>query len=317
MGVILTGVLLFITVILGARLWCYRRQIDYILDQISLLEQEDTNYRLSSYCHVGRTEKLIDEFNRVWQKNRERMISLRRGNRSYRESIIGISHDIRTPLTSAKGYTQMLLDGTVMNQEKQQLYISKVEQRIDDVVDMLGQLFEYARVEAGERTFDRERINLSNLFADTISLFYDDFVHRGCEPAVNIGETPLFIEADAGGIKRILENLIKNALVHGKGEYRFSVDRQEDYAVIMVSNLTDSIEKGDMEYIFERFYTTEQSRTRKTTGLGLSIVRQFAEAMRGNVSADLKEGVFTVRVTFPLYLDSEGESISSDRSLLC
>lgn len=301
---ILIGALVFAVIFLGARLWCYRRQTDYLLKQISLWEQEDTNYCLSSYCRIGKTEKLIGEFNRVWQKNRERMIALKKGNRSYRESIMGISHDIRTPLTSAKGYTQMLLKGSLTDLEKQQRYIEKVEQRIDDVVDMLDQLFEYARVEAGERSFCVERINLNNIFADTLSLFYDDFVQAGCEPAVDISETPLYIEADADGVKRIIENLIKNALVHGKKdvhgneEYRFSVEKQDGQAVITMSNLTDSIEKSDMEHIFERFYTTDQSRTRKTTGLGLAIVRQFTESMGGNVSADLTEGVFSVRVAF-------------------
>ena len=204
MGEILIGALVLAVIFFGARLWCYRRQIDYLLGQISLLEQEDTNYCLSSYCRIGKTEKLINEFNRVWRKNRERMIELKKGNRSYRESIMGISHDIRTPLTSAKGYMQMLLKGSLDDAEKQQHYIEKVEQRIDDVVDMLEQLFEYARVEAGERSFHAERINLNNIFADTLSLFYDDFVQAGCEPAVDISETPLYIEADADGVKRII-----------------------------------------------------------------------------------------------------------------
>ena len=298
MGEILIGTLVLIVIFFGARLWCYRRQIDYLLKQISLLEQEDTNYCLSSYCRIGKTEKLIGEFNRVWQKKRESMIALKKGNMSYRESIMGISHDIRTPLTSAKGYTQMLLKGSLTDVEKQQRYIEKVEQRIDDVVDMLDQLFEYARVEAGERKFNTERINLNNIFSDTLSLFYDDFVQAGCEPAVDISETPLYIEADVDGVKRIIENLIKNALFHGKGEYRFSVEKQDEQAVITMSNLTDSIEKDDIEHIFERFYTTDKSRTRKTTGLGLAIVKQFTESMGGNVSADLMEGVFRVRVAF-------------------
>lgn len=297
---LLAGVLFVIVVILAARLWRYRRQVDHLLGQISLLEQEDTNYRLSSCCPVGRTEKLINELNRVWDQGRERMISLRRESRSYRESITGISHDIRTPLTSAKGYIQMLRSGSVTDGEKQRSYLEKVERRLDDVVELLEQLFEYARVEAGERSFDREKVNLSNLFMDTLSLFYEDFVQRGCEPAVNIGEEPVFIEADAGGIKRILENIVKNALVHGKGGYRLSLSRQDGSAVITASNFTDSIEKGDMEHIFDRFYTTDQSRTLRTTGLGLSIVKQFTEAMGGRVSASLADGVFAIQVVFPL-----------------
>ena len=295
----LLGGLIFAVILLGIQLWRYKRQIDHLLGQMSLLEQEDTNYRLSSYCRVGRTEKLIDEINRIRQLDRERTLSLRRGNRSYRESIIGISHDIRTPLTSTKGYTQMLLGDAVTDEGKRKMYIKKVEQRIDDVVDLLGQLFEYARMEADEIVFETERINLCNSFADTLSLFYDDFTEKGCEPEVEISQSPCYIKADRNAIKRITENLIKNALVHGKGGYRFAVEGKGDRVEITVSNLTDSIEESDLEHIFDRFYTTEQSRTRKTTGLGLTIVKRFAEKMGGDVSASLKDGVFSIRVVFP------------------
>ena len=106
---IVTVVSLIVTIGLASRLWCYHRQIDYLLGQIEFLEQEDTNYRLSSYCRIGQTERLIEEMNRVMQINRDRLAEFRKGNRSYRESIISISHDIRTPLTSAKGYLQMLI----------------------------------------------------------------------------------------------------------------------------------------------------------------------------------------------------------------
>lgn len=295
----LLGGLILAVIMLGIRLWRYRRQIAHLLDQMSLLEQEDTNYRLSSYCSVGRTEELIDEINRIRQLDRERTLALRKGNRSYRESIIGISHDIRTPLTSAKGYMQMLLGDTVPDEKKRKLYIEKVEHRIDDVVGLLDQLFEYARVEADEIVFEIERINLCNIFANSLSLFYDDFAEKGCEPVVKISQSPCYIKADRNALKRITDNLIKNALVHGKGDYRFAVEEIKDRVEITVSNLTDSIEESDLEHIFDRFYTTDQSRTRKITGLGLTIVKRFAEKMGGNVSADLKDGVFSIKVTFP------------------
>lgn len=96
----LAGVLVLAMIALALRLWGYRRQIDHLLEQMDLLAQEDTNYRLSSCCRVGKTEQLICELNRIRQLDRDRMADLKRGNRSYRESIISISHDIRTPLTS-------------------------------------------------------------------------------------------------------------------------------------------------------------------------------------------------------------------------
>lgn len=80
---------------------------------------------------------------------------------------------------------------------------------------------------------------------------------------------------------------------------------------ITVSNRTDSIEEEDMERIFDRFYTTDQSRTRKTTGLGLAIVKRFAEKMGGRVSAELQDDVFMIRLIFSEDLGMESDTWSA------
>lgn len=294
-GIIVTiaaGVLLM-------RLWLYRKQINHIKDELFMLKQEDTNYRLSSCCHVGETEEMIRNMNEILDAYRKEMRVLKNDNRLYKESITSISHDIRTPLTSAKGYTQMLSDGA-FSTEKQQLYIKKIEQRIDDVTEMLNQLFEYTRVEAGELEFLMEKINLNNVFVETVSMFYDDFVVKRCEPVIDVDETPCYIHADKRAVIRIIENLIKNALVHGTGDYVFRLKKQEQSVILSVSNRTDSIEEKDMDRIFDRFYTTDQSRTRKTTGLGLAIVKRFAAQMGGQARACLENDIFTVEVEFYL-----------------
>lgn len=291
-SLVVIGVLLFF-------LWKYQRQVNHILEEMNTLKEEDTNFRLSSYCRVGKTDELINEINElnVHHKQLERI--LKKENKIYKESITGISHDIRTPLTSAKGYIQML-NKKELSEEKRLEYTKKVEQRLDDVTAMLNQLFEYARIEAGEMEFEIEEINAINVFADVISMFYDDFVKKGCEPKVEIPEKASFILADRQAFIRIIENLIKNALVHGTEDYRLSLSNQKENLVISVSNRTDSIEHKDIDRIFDRFYTTDQSRSRKTTGLGLAIVKRFAEQMGGNVEATLKNDIFIVEVKLPL-----------------
>ncbi len=219
MVIILIGILLVVAAVLGTWVWRYRKQTEYILKQMSMLEQEDTNYRLSSYCHIGKTEQMIEAVNHMMDKNRNTVAALKRGNRSYRESIISISHDIRTPLTSAKGYTQMLQGEEQINIEKQREYMKNIERRIDDVTGMLELLFEYARLEADEISLQYEKLNLGNIFADILSMFYEDFVRTGFEPSIDISDSPVYIYADSHGVKRILENLLKNALLHGTGKY--------------------------------------------------------------------------------------------------
>lgn len=292
-------ILVFGAGILSARLWCYKKQMKHMQMELALLEKEDTNYLLTSNCPVGKTEEVIASCNKIILRYRQEINDLKKENQVYRESITSISHDIRTPLTSAKGYTQMLQNAEIPKEKKTE-YIKIIEQRIDSVSDMLNQLFEYARIEAGEMQLEPEVFNAANVFAETISMFYNDFVKKGCEPEVNIVQQPCKIKADKHAFVRMNENLLKNALVHGSGGYKLSLMKKENQMRICVSNLTDSIEKQDLEKIFDRFYTTDQSRSRKTTGLGLAIVKRFTEQMGGTVKADLNEGRFEIEVCIPL-----------------
>lgn len=292
------GIIIIIVIlagILSARLWCYRKQMQYMEKQLAILEKEDTNRLLTSCCHIGKTEDVIEATNRVLAHYRETDRVLKKENRAYKESITSISHDIRTPLTSAKGYIQMLQSGD-LEEEKRLQYIQIVEHRLDDVTNMLNQLFEYARIEAGELELKMEVLNAGNLFAEIISMFYEDFRKKGCEPHVKITQTPCYIYADRHAFTRIVENLIKNALVHGTGNYHLVLEQKADYMVLQISNTTDSIEKQDIDRIFERFYTTDQSRNRKTTGLGLAIVKQFTEQMGGVAKASLQGDYFMVEI---------------------
>ncbi len=295
-------ILILTGIILSFRLWCYRKQIHHIKEEIALMEKEDTNYQLSSFCPIGETEEVILAVNRLLVHNKEEENRLKRENRIYRESITSISHDIRTPLTSAKGYLQMLQKAN-MKEEKKREYLKTVEQRLDNVTDMLNQLFEYARIEAGEMELEPEIFQAGNLFAETISMFYEDFLKKNCEPKVTITGKSCKIRADKHAFVRIIENLIKNALVHGTGGYQLSFIQEENQIKIRVSNMTDSIDEKDMDKIFDRFYTTDQSRSRKTTGLGLAIVKGFTIQMGGTVKAQLKDERFTIEVWVPIVAD--------------
>ncbi len=302
MQIIATGIIIVLLItagVLSVRLWCYRTQMRHMLDELYFLENNDTNSLLTSRIAVGSTQAVILAVNHLLTRYRENERRLLRENKIYRESITSISHDIRTPLTSAKGYLQMLQRQNVSEEKKAQ-FLSTVERRLDHLNNMLNQLFEYARIEAGELALEPEELNVGNLFAETISLFYNDFVQKGFVPEIDIAKKPCKIYADRNALVRIMENLIRNALVHGIGGFWFSVRVTEQQALIGVSNLTDSIESYELDSIFDRFYTTDHSRSRRTTGLGLAIVKQFAQQMGGSVQATLEEGRFTVQVMLPL-----------------
>ena len=298
MEIILGGIIILLFIgagTLSARLCCYRKQMRHMLRELDMIEGTDTKVLLTSAVSVGQTGEVISALNRILQQKRQMEEQLYRENRSYRESITSISHDIRTPLTSAKGYLQML-SAENATEEQRNRYARIVERRLDDLTGMLDWLFLYARIEAGELELQQEVINAGNLFAETVSMFYEDFVKKNCEPKVTVPSEPCHISADREAFVRILENLIKNALTHGTGDYELSLRQEKNEAVVRVSNRTDTIEVQDMEHIFERFYTTDTSRSRKNTGLGLAIVKKLTEQMQGNVQASLVNGYFSIEV---------------------
>ena len=94
--------------------------------------------------------------------------------------------------------------------------------------------------------------------------------------------------------------MVYNALVHGEGDYQIIAVLEEAQTVITVKNASSSIQQEDIPHLFDRFYTTDQSRTKKTTGLGLAIAQRLVTRMGGQISACLQNGDFAIQIVFPI-----------------
>lgn len=294
---ILVWLLLFVAIVLCIRLYLYKKQIYKLKEQILFIRTEDTNQRLTLQTHFKDLDDFIGDVNHLIQTHRELEIFLEKTNRNFKETITSISHDIRTPLTSAIGYIQMLKKEDIP-EEKRKEYIEIIQKRILAVKKMLDQLFEFARIESGELELLEETININNILRDSVSLFYDDYIAKGEEPEIVIPEKPYQIIGDKAAIKRVFENIIYNSLIHGIGKYGIVLEQKADKIRICFSNQTNSIEVQDIDCIFERFYTTDHSRTKKTTGLGLSIAKSLVERMNGSIQAGLAADMFFIVIEF-------------------
>lgn len=294
---IIVGILTIIIIILATYLYGYKKQLKQIVNQMQFIEEKETNYKLISFMNAKEISELVILMNGVIDKYRNATINTIRVNQNFRESITSISHDIRTPLTSLRGYIQLMRKETEIS-EKQERYIQIMESRFDAVQRMLNQLFEYARIENGEITLKMEKINLGNVLCDVLSNFFDEFTKRNEEPMVSICEESIYINGDKNAVFRVIENILSNALRHGTGGYEVELLKKDKDCILHISNRTNSIEETDVERIFERFYTTDKSRTKKGTGLGLAIAKKFTEQMGGSIGASLEEDRFKITIRF-------------------
>lgn len=279
-------------------LYLLNRQINDLSEQINFVISNSTNVQISSKVPFKNIKKLVDCINQILNSGRDTELKLNRANKNFKQLITSISHDLRTPLTSASGYIQIINKNSVSEQKKKQ-YLEVIQNRILAVQRLQNQLFELARIESNEIELLKTRVDLNNILRDTLSIFYYDFFKKNQEPLIKIPETPYFSMVDENALKRVFENIIYNSLIHGQKEYVISsTDCTENYRITF-ENKSEELKKEDIDNIFERFYTTDKSHTRKTTGLGLSISKHLVEMMDGKIEAQYQNGIFKIIIFFP------------------
>lgn len=275
----------------------YRMNIKHITIQLKeIMNLKDTNQLLTVVLKQRDIINLVNELNNLIRDIRLSRIRIKRLNRNFRQSITNISHDLRTPLTTANGYVQILQ--TSVTDAEQQEYLEIVLERQNMVKILLEQLFEYVRIESGEIIYENVPIDAKKVFMDTLIMYYDDFYRKGKEPTVHLLEKSCIILGDEQGVKRIFSNILFNAIVHGKGEYCFKIQESDSGYIFTFSNLSEPISKNDLDYIFQRFYTKDNSGSKKTTGLGLAIAKEITKRLNGKIQAFYNNGKFTISILF-------------------
>lgn len=213
----------------------------------------------------------------------------RRTETELKQAVLNISHDIRTPLTSIFGYIQLLEAKDVTSGEREE-YVAIIKDRTKRLQVLLNDFFELSIIESVDHYLKLETIKMNNVVSEVLMEFYDQFTERDLEPTIMLPKEMIRIIADESAVKRVLENLINNAIKHASGNVSISLKQVESKAVMSISNDANQLDRNDLNMLFNRFYTADQTRSSHGTGLGLSIARGLMQKMNGNLTAEYEEG---------------------------
>jgi len=280
--------------ILLIKLVLMKKDIRQLSHKLSDIAHTDTNARLATRTFDKSVSDLIQSVNAMLKKNRQDHLNARRTEAALKRAITNISHDLRTPLTAARGYLQML-ESAELDPETRARYIGIIRGRLDSLGVLMSDLFEFARIIEGNTTFDIQEVNITNALRDALSEAYRELEYKGFTVETDIPDKPVFCPCDPDALRRVSQNLLKNVCVHGKTYLRVRLTGNQ----IEISNRADGLDKIDTAHMFDRFYTSDSSRNNKNTGLGLAIAKELTERMGGQLSASKEDDLLTMQVAFP------------------
>lgn len=297
--VILT--LLVLAVILSIKYIVIKKQIHSISRQIEQVTTRESEKMLDISFVDPDLELLAGQINTVFAGQRTATAKTLQHEEQLKESIAGISHDLRTPLTVILGHLQMLKDSDLQPDQLKRVETAlRKSYRLKDLID---NFYDLSLLETEQIEPHWEKINISNLLIDFLAENAPLFESRHVHPQIKIPDTSVFVLADRSMLDRILQNLITNAVRYTTDTVDISFTLSPDgRAIFQISNPVYDPEKLDVDRLFERFYTGDPSRSTESTGLGLSVVKILLEKLQGSVCASVRGSVLYITVTLETLL---------------
>ena len=291
------GIFLLVLVVTVIKYWLYRQEIGDISRQIEFLLGERTNKRVQTQLCKKEIVGLAEKINRMADRQEEESLSIRKKEQQLKETLTNISHDIRTPLTSLKGFFELYAEEEDL--EKKEYYGQTIRERMDDLSVLLEELFTYTKLQNESYQLALERQDFTKLVLDSLFSFYEQWKEKGIRPELSVEESTAMVLCSDMGVKRILTNVLRNAVVHGDGSISICYRIKENHVLFSCSNGYDGDAKPEAERVFERFYKADGARRESSSGLGLSIARELTLRMGGEMGARVEDGRFILEIVFP------------------
>ncbi|EJQ59192.1 sensor histidine kinase [Bacillus mycoides] len=217
-------------------------------------------------------------------------IEARKSQEARKQLLSNISHDIRTPLTSIIGYIDALKDDVAASEVEKQEYLEILYKKSNDLKHLVDEIFNMAKLDADEFPLKEEELDFSEVTREVLIEFLPELSKHNIELQVLIPESTSPIIADHLSLIRIIGNLIKNAIHHGKAGKIVGVELLEtntEYE-LLIWDKGPGIPKHDLQNVFKRMYRSEQSRNPSYggSGLGLSISKSLVEKNGGRIWVD-------------------------------
>jgi len=295
--IILGGSYFLISFVLERFIYRKIKLIYKFIYQTKATKKEETYYK---YILPQKSIDEVREDVEQWaEENKQEMELLKQNEQFRREFLQNLSHEFKTPVFAIQGYIESLLSGGMNNPDINKRFLEKTEKNVERLTNLIQDMDEISKLERGELVLVKSNFIIQDIIKEvfeSISLKAENnrisfSVKKGCE-------SPLTVFADTEKIRQVVLNLLENSIKYGKpgGHITASMYKMdENHILIEISDDGIGIPERHVQRIFERFYRTEEGRSRDITGsgLGLAICKHIIEAHGQTIHVRSTEGVGT------------------------
>lgn len=288
---LILGVCLIVILILSIKLYLIRKSADEMKDAFADRVKNETNTLIDISGNDAHMRSLARSINEELKSLRILRRKFRQGDLEVKDAITGVSHDLRTPLTSISGYLNLLKQEELSPKARQ--YLAVIEERTDALKNLTEELFDYSVFTSSSEKADLEELCLNHQLEESLSAYY--IVLKGCQitPEISIPEERIMRKLNRHLLSRIFENIISNAIKYSDGDFFVTLSSDGSITFSNHASRLDAIQIGQL---FNRFYTVEN--TKSSTGLGLHIAKLLTEQMGGTIRAEYEDGMIRVILEF-------------------
>lgn len=299
---LISVIVILVICMLVVRRYVYKeivRPISELNVAMKKIAEGNLDYRMENK-YDSEMGEVFNNYEEMRLKLKESTTEMMENEEHNRELVSNISHDLKTPITSIKGYVEGIMDGVADTPEKMDRYIKTIYNKANDMDRLINELTIYSKIDNNRILYNFQRINVSEYFEDCVDEVGLDLESKNIKLNFdNLIPDDTIVIADPEQMKRVINNIIGNSikymdkdLTKEQGMIEIRLLDDIDSIRIEIEDNGRGIAARDLGRIFERFYRTDASRnsSRGGSGIGLSIVKKIIEDHGGYIWATSKEG---------------------------
>ncbi|WP_404322470.1 cell wall metabolism sensor histidine kinase WalK [Cytobacillus firmus] len=211
-----------------------------------------------------------------------------------KDFVANVSHELKTPITSIKGFSETLLDGAMENKQTLNDFLNIILKESDRLQSLIQELLDLSKIEKQGFSLSIQQLDLADVLEDVVAIMKGKAAEKEIALEFKREDKPVYIEGDVHRLKQVFINIISNAISYtpNQGVVYISSADSDRTVLTEIRDTGIGIEAGEIPRIFERFYRVDKARSRNSggTGLGLAIVKHLVEAHKGTISVKSEVG---------------------------